>query len=189
MHLEAPMSSRSTGAPRALTGRRPPIAGDAARPRRGFGQSLAEFALVLPIMFAVLAGIVQFGVIFWGQITLTQVARDVGRWAATQADCTLAQPVIDHANQLAASSSLIGYTTWTSTNVIVSWPDGIREPPGTACPPNDNSTVAWVQVELRHDVPIFLPGLQYVPGVGTCDALGCYIRLTTATQFRMEPEP
>ena len=48
---------------------------------------------------------------------------------------------------------------------------------------------AWVQVELRHDVPIFLPGLQYVPGVGTCDALGCYIRLTTATQFRMEPEP
>lgn len=180
------MSSRSTGAPRAPTGRRPPIAGATARQR---GQSLVEFALVLPIMLAVLAGIVQFGVIFWAQVTLTQVARDVGRWAATQADCTQAQPVIDRANQLAASSSLIGYTTWTSTNVIVSWPEGIREPTGTACPPNDNSTVAWVQVELRHDVPIFLPGLQYVPGIGTCDALGCHIRLTTATQFRMEPAP
>lgn len=150
-----------------------------------------EFALVLPIMFAVLAGIVQFGIIFWAQVTLTQVARDVGRWAATQADCTQAQVqlVIDHANQLAASSSLIAYTTWTDANVSVSWPEGIREPIGTACPPNDNSTVAWIQVELRHDVPLFLPGLQYVPGIGTCDALGCHVRLATATQFRMEPAP
>ena len=35
----------------------------------------------------ILGGIIQFGIIFWGQNTLTQVARDTGRWASTQVTC------------------------------------------------------------------------------------------------------
>jgi Flp pilus assembly protein TadG len=43
--------------------------------QRSRGQSLAEFALVFPILMLIIGGIIQFGVIFWGQNTLTQVAR------------------------------------------------------------------------------------------------------------------
>src|SRR5215212_9247692 len=51
------------------------------------GQSLAEFAIVFPIFFLIFAAIIQFGLIFWSQNTLTQIARDTGRWAATQQSC------------------------------------------------------------------------------------------------------
>ena len=61
MHRGAPIPSRSTKAPRALTGRRPPIAGDAARRRRGLGQSLAEFAILLPLLLILIVGIADFG--------------------------------------------------------------------------------------------------------------------------------
>src|SRR6185437_3612632 len=69
----------------------------------GRGQSLAEFAIVFPVMFLIVAAIIQFGLIFWAQNTLTQIARDTGRWAATQQDCAplSATPgVVTTANQI-----------------------------------------------------------------------------------------
>ena len=123
----------------------------------------------------VLGGIIQFGVIFWGQNTLNQVVRDTGRWAATQQECdtTAARDaVIATANSIALQSSLIGYTAneFDSGNTTVTWT-------GTPCPPNDNQDVAWVEITIEHSVPIFFP---LVPGNG---------QLSSATEFRMEPEP
>jgi hypothetical protein len=46
---------------------------------------------------------------------------------------------------------------------------------GSPCPPTTNQTVAYIQITLHHQVPIFFP---FVPGDGN---------LTTSTQFRMEP--
>src|SRR4051794_17376585 len=92
--------------------------------RRSRGQALVEFAIVFPILMLILGGIIQFGLIFWGQNTLTQVVRDTGRWAASQQSC---DPVVEGpkivttANNIASKSSLIGYTTWTSANVTVSY--------------------------------------------------------------------
>ncbi|MGH2466872.1 MAG: ATP-binding protein [Candidatus Limnocylindrales bacterium] len=43
------------------------------RRRRSTGQSLAEFAIVLPVFRLVLSAIIQFGLIFWGQNTLNQL--------------------------------------------------------------------------------------------------------------------
>jgi Flp pilus assembly protein TadG len=143
----------------------------------GRGQSLAEFAIVFPIMFLIVAAIIQFGLIFWAQNTLTQVARDTGRWAATQQSCdpVAATPgVVTTANQIAASSALFGYQTnsWTSpTNVAVTW-----TPVGTApCPPTSNQEVAFVRIQLTHRIPLFFP---FLPVSDT---------LTTTTEFRMEP--
>jgi Flp pilus assembly protein TadG len=152
---------------RSLLFRRPPD-----RPRTR-GQSLAEFAIVFPVLMLVLGGIIQFGILFWGQNTLTQIARDTGRWAATQPGCdTGTVNVLATAKTIAANSSLIGTSsTWTSpTNVDVSWT-------GTPCPPVDNSTAAYVTITLHHTVPVFFP---WIPGNGD---------LTTSTQFRMEPVP
>ena len=36
------------------------------------GQTLVEFALVLPLLLMLLTGIIVFGIIFWDQITLTE---------------------------------------------------------------------------------------------------------------------
>jgi Flp pilus assembly protein TadG len=146
------------------------------------GQSIAEFALIFPLLFLLLAGIIQFGLVFWAQNTLTQVARDTGRWAATQVNCTPGNgpgngtaPIVATANSIAAQSSLLGYTTgaWTSpTNVVVNW----TTVSGT-CPPVDNQEVSFITISLTHRVPVFFP---LIPFDGT---------LRTTTQFRMEPTP
>ena len=160
------------------------------RPR---GQSLVEFAMVLPILLILFGGIIQFGVIFWAQNTLTQVVRDTGRWAATQQyrgsipspnGCTGNEAsVIDEANTIAASSSLLGYTStspWDSSNVTVTWTDATSPTPPTvdACSPPDNSQVWFVTIRVTHIVPALLPGLQYVPSI---------LSLTSTSTFRMEP--
>ena len=86
------------------------------RPRKGAasplsrGQSLVEFAIVLPVLMLIIGAIIQFGIIFWGQNTLTQIARDTGRWASTQPGCdTTLVDVLGTANATALNSSLIGY--------------------------------------------------------------------------------
>jgi Predicted membrane protein (DUF2134)./TadE-like protein. len=145
-------------------------------PRSGWsGQSLAEFAIVFPVMFLIVAAIIQFGLIFWSQNTLTQVARDTGRWAATQQECSTSAStaaVVATANELASTATLFGYKGgWTSpTNVGVVW----TTDSGT-CPPVGNQQVSFVRITLNHQVPVFFP---FLPISGN---------LTTSSEFRMEP--
>jgi Flp pilus assembly protein TadG len=140
------------------------------------GQSLVEFAIAFPVLMLLIGAIVQFGIIFWGQNTLTQVARDTGRFASTQAGCDsgTATTILATANSIANTSSLIGYRSgspWSSpANVVVTWS-------GTPCPPVNNTQVAYVTIQINHQVPIFFP---WIPGNGN---------LTTVAQFRMEPHP
>jgi hypothetical protein len=142
------------------------------------GQSLVEFALVFPVLMLIVAAIIQFGIIFCGQNTLTQVARDTGRWAASQVGCdTTSVNVLNTAKSIASSSSLIGNSSgWTygsGNNVFAEW----ATVTGTDCPPKDNQDVDYVTITLRHQVPVFFP---WLPGNGN---------LTTSAQFRMEPKP
>lgn len=61
------------------------------------GQTMTEFAFVLPILLVVLFGIVQFGIIFNNYVTLTDAARAASRKGAVsrsssdpQGDCQTA---------------------------------------------------------------------------------------------------
>jgi Flp pilus assembly protein TadG len=136
------------------------------------GQSLAEFALVFPVLMLIIGGTIQFGIIFWGQNTLNQVVRDTGRWAATQqTDCVSGvgkaagtAAIQLTANSVAAQSALIG----PLGPVVVDWT-------GAPCPPNDNQDEAWVHITVTSTVPIFFP---FVPGSGA---------ISSETRFRMEP--
>lgn len=139
------------------------------RLRDARGQSLAEFAIVFPVFMLMVGGMIQFGIIFWGQNTLTQIARDTGRWAATQTTCPTTASVTPVANTIAAESSLIGYSTAADLTVTASTTG--------PCPPTDNTQVAYVSITLNHQVPVFFP---FVPGNGN---------LSTSAQFRMEPHP
>ena len=146
------------------------------------GQALTEFTVIIPVLLLIIGGIVQFGLVFWSQQTLTQIARDTGRWAATQLVCEgNSAAVTQTANDIAANSTLFGYTAglWANggsaaTNkVAVSWPRDAGQP----CPPISNQDEAWVQITIDHQTPVFFP---FVPGDG---------RISTTAEFRMEPEP
>lgn len=153
------------------TARRRPFAWRLGYSERG--QSLAEFALVFPILMIMIAGIIQFGVIFWGQNTLNQIVRDTGRWAATQQSCdptTQGPRVRNQARLIAGQSSLVGYTAWPDANIDVTWT-------GSPCPPQNNQQEAWIRITIRHTVPVFFP---VMPGNG---------QISSSAEFRMEPAP
>jgi Flp pilus assembly protein TadG len=139
------------------------------RPINHRGQALTEFALVLPVLVLVIGGIIQFGIIFWGQNSLNQIVRDTGRWAASQIDCP-STDVAGEAERIAGASTLIGFNgTFPSGAVQASWS-------ATPCLPKNNQDVVWIDITIDHTVPIFFP---FIPGNGN---------ITSTTEFRMEPK-
>jgi Flp pilus assembly protein TadG len=185
--------------------------GPQTRRRARSGQSLVEFALVVPILLLMIGGVIQLGVIFAAKSTLTQVARDTGRWASTQTfspcDAAATDPTpqpLTQADATAVNSGLINYQggMWTTTNftpyadnaalpAAPPLPEGVEAvwsyTSGT-CPTTNNAGVAYVTVRLSHEVPLFLPGLFLIPG-STCDGNGCRLTTTATAMFRMEPPP
>lgn len=51
--------------------------------KRERGQAMTEFALVAPLLFLILFGIIQLGYLFGGQNGLTNAAREAARYAST----------------------------------------------------------------------------------------------------------
>jgi len=150
----------------------------------------------------VLGAIIQFGLIFWAQNTLTQVVRDTGRWAATQqtSPCnTAGANVVTRADQIARTSSLLAYRAglWSGSGssypatpqpregVEVAWasPDTTLFP--SDCPPDTNQAVWFVTVRVNHVVPSFFPAIGVL--IPSCASDGC--SLTSTAEFRMEPAP
>ncbi len=177
---------------------RPPVSSARFR-RRTRGQSLAEFAIVFPIFIAMIGGIIQFGLVFWAQNTLTQVVRDTGRWEATQIvdPCSSnAGAVVGMANTIASNSSLFGYSLGNpfvagnaTEGIDVAWARDPSDSTTQPCPPTDNQSVWYVTITIRHTVPTFFPGMTYLPGLGTCDSAGCHLTLASTAKYRMEPQP
>ena len=113
---------------------------------RQSGQSLAEFAIAFPVLFLFVAAIIQFGLIFWSQNTLTQVARDTGRWAATQQTRPCADGgvnLVAKANELARVSSLIGYTSGMWTGIDPGTGVGTPFPFDVAPAPREGIEATW----------------------------------------------
>lgn len=188
-----------------------PLAATASHLHRG--QSLLEFAFVLPLLLMLVGGIVQYGAIYAADHSLIQIGRDVGRWAATRQDATCIasstatppQPVTE-ADRLATEAGLFGYgpDDWSGSNFVVYSDNSAlpASPPSTEgvevvwsytagdpCPPLDSKDEAFVTIRLSHRIPVILPGFPYLPGFGTCDPSGCYFTATTTAEFRMEPAP
>jgi hypothetical protein len=151
---------------RSLLFRRPPD-----RPRTR-GQSLAEFAIVFPIFMIIVGGIVQFGIIFWGQNSLNQVVRDLGRFGVTeQGTCAVTTTNIVAKAPSVAAGVTIGTFTLTPADVVIPAPGSTI----ATCPPASNQEIVWVTITGHLQVPIFFP---FVPGNGT---------LTSTATFRLEP--
>lgn len=153
---------------------------DGARPRanarirsRGSrGQALAEFALVAPILFLLVGGVIQFGIVFWDQNTLNQVVRDAGRYAATVATCSGAAraDIIAKTQSIADAAPFAG--TYGTITVHLPTTDTVL---GTPCPPEDNRDVVWLSIRMEAEVPLFFPLLPSPD-------------IASEARFRMEPQ-
>jgi Flp pilus assembly protein TadG len=142
--------------------------------RRSHGQALAEFAIVIPVFMIVVGGIIQLGILFWGQNTLNQIVRDAGRYAVTEPDCLAASST----DVLSKIDSLAGQTAFggriTSKTVVMpttAAPDPVSDP----CPAKTNAAHVWVRITVAAHVPVFFP---VVPGNGD---------ISSSAVFRMEP--
>jgi len=153
--------------------------------RRSRGQSLAEFALVFPVLMLIIGGTIQFGIIFWGQNTLNQVVRDAGRYAVTEADCSAGNKA-DVATKISALTSSMGVATLvgppgvtmpTNGEVIGGVPDPVSftSDPTKKSPAKSNADQVWLRIKADARVPIFFP---FVPGNGN---------ISSTALFRMEP--
>ena len=85
-------------------------------PRGESGQSLVEFALVLPLLLALLCAIIDFGWLYYNQITLNNAAREGARYAVIHYD-----PSVDWKGQ-AQDRMITSMAGVSSATAIVSDP-------------------------------------------------------------------
>lgn len=135
----------------------------------------------------VIGGIIQFGIIFWGQNTLNQVVRDAGRYAVTEPDCSPASRS-DVIAKITALTSSMGVASLDGTPVVTMPTNGeliggTADPvsstsvSGSQCPAKANTDHVWLRIKVDARVPIFFP---IVPGNGS---------ISSTALFRMEPLP
>lgn len=138
------------------------------------GQSLVEFALVFPIFMLVLGGVIQFGMIFWGQNSLNQVVRDLGRYAVTDTGscATVKSDIVAQAPTVAAGV-VAGTFALAASDVTIDSSGKVSAPANT-CPPNKATDYVWISITGHLQVPLFFPLIPVNGG------------LTSTATFRME---
>ena len=105
--------------------------------RREDGQAITEFELILPVLVALLLGIIQFGIVFNNYLTITDAARAGARKAAVSrflgdngaAAKTTAQNSAQQLNQTDLKVTVTS-TNWnvpgSDVNVTVTYPYSIN---------------------------------------------------------------
>ena len=104
------------------------------------GQTMAEFAIVLPILVVLLFGIVQFGILFNNYVTLTDAARAGARAAAVSRQS--GDPVGAATTAVRASGADLNQGS-LGVNVSSTWMPG-SQVTVTATYPYSISLLGWV---------------------------------------------
>ena len=118
------------------------------------GQSIVEFALLLPILLIIIMGIIQFGLILSGYITISNAAREGARVGIIDKTSTSINSKVDETFDLSPTLSL--------TNV-----SDIPDPGVTSNPYIVNNEFAPGQplsVKVYGDVKIIVPFLDTILG-------------------------
>jgi Flp pilus assembly protein TadG len=144
------------------------------RSGRSRGQALAEFAIVIPIFMLLVGGIIQLGILFWGQNTLNQIVRDAGRYAVTEPDCLPATQT-DVLNKIDAVAGQTNFAGTITSKALTMPTTASPDPVSDACPATNNSQHVWLRITVTAHVPVFFP---VIPGGGN---------IGSSAIFRMEP--
>ena len=112
------------------------------------GQAMVEFALILPIFLLILCGILDFGWLFYNQLSLNNACREGARYAVVNtAEGADTQAIINHIEN-------------TTTTVFAN--DGV-DITVTYSSPSD-PTAGDITVTLEADISFFTPVLSTVLG-------------------------
>lgn len=136
------------------------------------GQALVEFALVLPVILLLLFSMIDFGRVLYAKSELTGICQEDARhasiyWKITNtSDPDYVQNYID---------SNKGTLTGTFHKGQI---NGVNY--GTAVYTPSKSSGSVVTVNLRYDVDLITPLLEYIPGISDP------IIITSSASFRVE---
>ena len=116
--------------------------------KREDGQSMVEFALILPIFLLILCGIIDFGWLFYNQLSLNNACREGARYAVV------------HTDENADTQSIINHIENISSTVFAN--DGV-DITVTYSSPSD-PTAGDVTVSMQADISFFTPVLSTILG-------------------------
>lgn len=139
-----------------------------SQPARERGQSMVEFALILPIFILMLVGIFDVGRAVYAYNTINNAAREAGRLAIVD------QTVEDIQAEAAAQGVALGIDA-ADVDVDFYLTSG---GPGTACPQlgNDNVVYCTAMVTVPYEYTAATPLIGNIVGV---------ILMTGETQFQI----
>ncbi len=126
------------------------------------GQAVVEFALLLPILLLLVLGIIQFGIIFSGYITVVSAAREGARVAIVGANDT-------------AIKSKVAEIANSSPFLVEMVPD---DPAIIINPPVNRLQQQPVTVQVTGNINIIIPFLSSIVGEN--------IAITSAAEMRVE---
>ncbi len=139
-------------------------ASDGARDRRARGQSLVEFALVVPVFLMIAFGTIDFGLAFDASMNITSAAREGARFGVTNPSTSaITTKVRDVAGNLNNSRLTISVSCRTAA--------------GAACPGGMSgaTTGTTLVVTVNYSYPMITP-----------IAFGTVIPLSSTAQMRVE---
>lgn len=120
----------------------------AKKEKREDGQAMVEFALVLPVFLLILCGIIDFGWLFYNQLSLNNACREGARYAVVNtADGSGTQAIEEHIKNL-------------TTNVFAN--DGVDI--NIEYTSQGDPTTGDIKVTLEADISFFTPVLSTVLG-------------------------
>ena len=112
------------------------------------GQAMVEFALILPIFLLILCGILDFGWLFYNQLSLNNACREGARYAVV------------HTAENADTQSIINHIENTTTTVFAN--DGVDISIEYTSPADPTS--GDIKVSMQADISFFTPVLSTVLG-------------------------
>jgi Flp pilus assembly protein TadG len=151
------------------------------------GQALLELALVAPILILILAGLVQFALIFERQIGIENATREAARRTATYAAPDVATAQLNANWGRDRLIALLGNTQSHEASR-----DTIEVCVYTPAAPDDidvaGNPQAMVRIRESYRHPLFLPIIDLIvdPIDGVTDGA---LKITTSSTFRVEQSP
>lgn len=154
------------------------------------GQSLVEFALILPILVLFILGIIDFGFIFFNYLTVEEASRDAVRYAVlpnSSYNGVLTTVSTDTSKKAVSCDNTTCPAPTSSTAVVtVSWTDpstGTQTVTPAAASGDTSHPADWtspnlITVKVQEIVPVFDPIMAAIVGQN--------VKVTATTTMRSE---
>ena len=148
--------------------------------RQNRGSALVEFAFLIPVIFALVFGIIDFGRAIYSYHFVSNAAREATRWASVRgstcspsayaSECPAGASASDIANYVVSIAPAGIDSSSSRLTVNPGWPSASTNPP--VCATDSKHPGCIVQVQITYQFKFILP---FLPSTG--------IPMTTTSQM------